>query len=359
MSDSGSASSARLVNPRDLELDHQFWKNPRTTTGLDKSSRKQFAVEVATRGVFVPVLVQRVYNGDGQIHDLVLDGQRRTLGAIAAGLEEIPVIDLSPTPIHLDDVTSTKLMMDVLAAGHHRKGLSTYEESEVAVNLRKQGIEMAAIGKAIGRDASWVSRFLKARGAADDKLLASWRSAKITDEQFKDLASVEPEKQKEALADAVELRGKGRAGKAEARARTKEAKASAKPAKAKKSKKDGRVVKGPQLNLPVVTKGTAKPTSRVMLEEILAMAEKKAPQHDYVKGLMDGVRHALGMLEPSGFAASWRAYLARLPSGPGKAAKTQGKPAKASKSKVGDRKALTAEQRAKKNAADRARRAKA
>lgn len=368
MSDSTPTSNARFANPLELDLEHEHWKNPRTHSGLDAKSLKEFSAEVATRGVFVPVLVQKVYDGDGQIHDLVLDGQRRTLAAINACIGEIPVIDLSPEPIHLDAATSTNLMMDVLAAGHHRKGLSSYEESEVAVGLRTQGIEMADIGKAIGRDASWVSRFLKARGGADEKLLASWRSGKVTDEQFKDLASVPAEKQKEALADAVELRGKGRAGKAEARARTKEVKAAAKP-KGKTKGKEARVVKGPQLSLPVV----AKPTSRAMLEEILAMCHKRAPQHPYVQGLMDGVRHALGLMEPSGFAAAWRAYLARLPgskstkSAPSaklkspvikKSAKSTSKQMSKSTAKsTKGRKEMTPEQRARKNAADRARRA--
>lgn len=363
----------RHVDPKTLALNHALWQNPRTVTGLDKASLKEFAAEVRSRGIFTPLIVQKVTNGDGNIHDLVLDGQRRTLGAIEAGLETVPVVDHWPDPITLDEDTATKLMLDVLSAGHHREGLSSYEQSEVAVKLRKQTATHAQIGKAIGRDTSWVSRFLAARQAADAKLLDSWKTGKLTDEQFKDLASVPAGKQLEAMEEIVETRKEGgRSGKAEARARVKEMKAKA---TSKKKGKAAKVVSGPQMALPI-EEAKAKPVSKVMLEEMVAMSAKSSPIHDYVKGLMDGVKYALGLLEPSAFGRAWKTYLSRLPSGGRKAAAAgRGSRAKTTTTKAmkdqnktskkvstvaegtKKRKELTPAQRAEKNAKDRARRA--
>lgn len=321
----------RLVDPHTLELEHPNWHNPRTITGMSEADLRELADDIKARGMRVRPTVLQVKNGDGKIHNLVLDGQRRTLASRLVWPKgyEIEVEDYSSAPVDLTQETATKIMLHVLKDVSTRSNLGSYEQLAVAVALRDQGIKPPRIAAAIGRDASWVTRFLAAFETADAKLLSDWRAGAITDEQFKDLAALPAKKQAVLLERTEELRGQGSKGKAEARNLVKEAKEDHKRrtelknlAKAvTKTEKPGKVDKKktqPALDPKILTeppKPAAKPpmTSRVMLEEIVAMATKKAPLHEYVKGVMDGVRHALGLVDPAEFATPWHTYLARLP----------------------------------------------
>lgn len=322
----------RLVDPHDLELEHPNWHNPRTITGMSNDSIRELADDIKARGMRARPTVLQVKNGDGKIHNLVLDGQRRTLASrLAFGKGyEIEVEDYSTEAVELNQETATKIMLHVLKDVSTRSNLGSYEQLAVAVALRDQGVKPPRIAAAIGRDASWVTRFLAAHEKADAKLLSDWRAGAITDEQFKDLAALPPKKQAVLLEKTEELRKQGAKGKAEARTLVKDAKEDQKRrteiknlAKAvtkteKPDKKPDKKKAQPALDPKILTeppKPAAKPpmTSRVMLEEIVAMATKKAPLHEYVKGVMDGVRHALGLVDPAEFATPWHTYLARLP----------------------------------------------
>jgi hypothetical protein len=323
----------RLVDPHELELEHPNWHNPRTITGMSKEDIGELAADIKTRGMRVRPLVLQIKNGDGKIHNLVIDGQRRTLAGRIAWPKgyEIEVEDYTQDPVDLTQETATKIMLHILRDVTTRSGLGSYEQSSVAVQLKDQGVSVAKIAAAIGRDASWVSRFLAAREKASGKVLDDWRAGVITDEQFKDLAALPAAKQAVMLEKTEELRSQGGKGKAEARAIVKEAKADhqrrtdlkqlARDAKeTKRGAPPDRVTKKsqPALDPKILTappKPAGKPamTSRVMLEEIVAMADKKPPLHDYMKGLMDGVRHALGLRSPADFATPWHTYLSRLP----------------------------------------------
>jgi hypothetical protein len=320
----------RLVDPHELELEHPNWHNPRTITGMSNDSIRELADDIRARGMRQRPTVLQVKNGDGKIHNLVLDGQRRTLASrLAFGKgHEIEVEDYSTEPVELNQETATKIMLHVLKDVSTRSNLGSYEQLAVAVALRDQGVKPPRIAAAIGRDASWVTRFLGAHEKADAKLLSDWRAGAITDEQFKDLAALPPKKQAALLEKTEELRGQGAKGKAEARNMVKEAKEDHKRRTelkhlAKEVQKESKAEKPakktqPALDPKILTappKPAAKPpmTSRVMLEEIVAMAGKKAPLHEYVKGVMHGVSHALGLIDPSEFATPWHTYLSRLP----------------------------------------------
>lgn len=310
----------RSVPLGDLRLDHRYWTNPRSFTGLGAEEISELGKDIKHRGIQVPLVVQRII-ANGDEFPLVLDGQRRVLAARDALPKTtlIPVIDRTPEPIELTAELAGDLMLDMLAIGQQREGLSSFELSEVAEKLRSQDYTMHDIGKAVGRHESWVSKILKARAAAQPKLLLRWRKGEITDEQFKDLAEIPAEDQAKEARAIVEAREAGDV--AEARVRAKEAKETTRKAagKAKPEPKVTLAVKGPQADLfgdkperPARDPHKKTPPTKLVLEEMVGLADKRPPTHDYVKGLMDGVRYALGDLGPEKFGKAWTAYLARI-----------------------------------------------
>jgi hypothetical protein len=87
------------------------------------------------------------------------------------------------------------------------------------------------------------------------------------------------------------------------------------------AKNEPQAVKGEQAEMFDKPKATptpppAKPkkpmTARIALEGVLELADKRAPTHDYVKGIMDGIAFALGDKGPSDWGKAWRVYLARV-----------------------------------------------
>jgi ParB-like chromosome segregation protein Spo0J len=332
----------REVTLASLHLEHPRWLNPRTFTGLDDDSLHEFGKELKERGVLDPPTVQKVTFG-GQVIDLVIDGQRRVRAALGAlpKSTKIHVVDRTEKPIELTWDESDEIMLEVLSMASHREGLSSYELSEVAERMRIRERKLSEIAKAVGRDESWVSKILKARATASPKLMLAWRKGQVTDEQFKELALVkDPAKQAEVTKEVAATRETG--DKAEARIRVKELAEQYKQDEKKlsKTKTNGHAVVvtpangGHQAEMwspppPVVAKKATVP--RHVLEELVALADKRAPTHDYVKGLMDGVRYALGEIDADEFGKPWRAYLERV-GGSGKAPKKVTKK-KASKAK--------------------------
>lgn len=322
-------TQTREVTLASLRLEHPHWLNPRQFTGLDDKSIQEFGKEIKERGVLDPVTVQKVIGLNGVPYDLVVDGQRRVRAALEVlpKTHKIEVIDRSDKAIELTWDESDEIMLEVLAMGQHRKGLSSYELSEVAERMRNRDRKIVDIAKAVGRDESWVSKILKARSTAAPKLMLAWRKGEVTDEQFKELAALKTsEKQEEAAADVIDTRKSG--NKAEARTKLKELTEKYKQEERKAKKSDTPVKTnghkpvtpadgGEQVEMwkappPVVEKKKSTLTPRHVLEEMVALADKRAPTSDYVKGLMDGVRYALGDLEANDFGKSWRQYLARI-----------------------------------------------
>lgn len=320
-----NTSQTREVALGDLHLDHTYWINPRQFTGLDDQTIAGFAKELKERGVLDPPTVQKVRGASGVIN-LVIDGQRRVRAALEAWNKnhKITVIDRTSDPIELTWDVSDELMLEVLAMGQHREGLSSFELSDIAERMRKRGDakSMAEIAKAIGRDESWVSKMLKARATASPKLMLAWRKGQVTDEQFKELATVkDPNAQEDVTKKVTQLRDSG--DKAEARQQVKELIEASKNQE-KKKEREPREEKAPNGHTTKVDGGEqaemwSKPppvkpqsTPRAVLEELTGMADRRAPTHDYVKGIMDGVRYALGEVSPDDFGKPWNAYMERL-----------------------------------------------
>ncbi len=317
--------TTRKVRLGDLKLEHEHWSNPRSTSGLDDRSIEAFGEELKLRGIQDPPKVQRVMVGD-EVIDLVVDGQRRVRSALTVMSKntEIEVIDRTAEPIELTWEVSDLILLEMLSVASYREGLSSIELSDVAERMRNRGRTLADIAQAVRRDESWVSKILKARLAATPKLYEEWRRGRLSDEQFKDCANVkDPEKQIAVVKEVLDARKSG--DLAGGRLIAKEAASSAKPSKPVVPKQ----VSGRQLSL---IKPDRKAPSKSVLEDAIKLAEARAPVHDYPKGVLDGFRVALGVIELDDLPKAWTSYVQRVLTGKGPVKKA-GKKSRAKKAR--------------------------
>lgn len=334
------AQALRYVPFEALDLEYKFWANPRTHTGMGDTEIQDLATsilagtqsgseggeEVKTyAGVRVPLEVVMI-RSNGSFLNLVIDGQRRHKAIEVAHLPPdtlVPVLDLEPEPIEWTREIADYYLLRALSAVGTRAGLSSFELSESAVRLRDskdketgKPLTLAKIAAAIGRSESWCSRFLSARERASPKLIHQWKMGELTDEQFKDLAAERnPERQAENAKDVVEARTSG--DRATARTIAKERKIvarSAAPAEPKGGKATGPTVSLGSSSAKAAPAAEPKPEPRkppsfAIVEDLLDMGKRKPPTHDYVKGLMDGVRWASGLMDAAKFGKAWVAYM--------------------------------------------------
>jgi hypothetical protein len=360
----------RTVLIGEIHLEAPNWKNPREFTGLSDKELDELAADIkAVRtqstdkekpsGIIDPPKVVKV-KSNGSFINLAIDGQRRLLAGSRVLPKNTPieVIDLEDEPIDLTPEKADELTLKALRM-FNREPLSSYELSTVAESMRTRDRPLRDISDAIHKSESWVSRMLKARSTASPKLMLAWRKGEITDEQFKDLAAqrdkeaqdkdteevvtarksgdvtearsktkelVETAKQKKARAKAEKLAAKQAAKDAKARelADKKAAKEAKKAGKGKSVTADAGThpdVDPERANLKALAKGWTPPVekpkkpqgpSRAALEEIVALADKRPPTHDIVKGVILGVRYGLGLLEQHEFGKAWSAWVSRV-----------------------------------------------
>lgn len=367
-----SVHTQRTVPLHELMLEHKLWSNPREFTGLSSDALGKVGASIKENGIIDPPMVKRIIVNEkaGLIANLVIDGQRRILAAreVLPRDYPVPVVDFdNEPPVELTPDLADKLLLVSLAT-LEREGLSSFELSQIATRMKDRGKTLEYIGKAIQRDPSWVSKILTARKTATPKLMSQWKKGEITDEQFKELASVkEPEKQAEAVKEVTDARKSG--DKGEARIRAKEiverAKADAKPGKATINSTVGAkprppVVSGPQLDMYGQPIGDERPEpkadpkpkmrNRAVLDDFLHMFDQRPPTADYVKGIADAIRYVCGDIEADAFGKAWHQYTAR--------ALGVAKPAKKAKPKFGARAAKATSKAIKKAKAKPAKKAK-
>ncbi len=351
----------------DLLLEYKFWTNPRTFTGLDEVAIQALANDILAKssttetavvaGIQEPLLVVQIRGANGDIDELVLDGQRRLRAAHVAKLGDdalVLVRDREPEPIEWSQAVSRKYLKEVLTVVGLRRDLSAYELSEAAQHLRGakdldsgKELTLAQIAAAIGRSESWVSKILTARTSASPKLLHRWKRGEISEEQFRDLATgiKAPEEQDKAAAEVTETRKSGDKGearrnvkeqkerariadkekrdsvkkaKADAKAKAKADRAAAKASKKEKGKKPA--VMGPQADLPIAaapkpaapTPPKPKTMSPAIVEDLLEQARRKPPTHELVKGIILGIQAGTGRLDTGDLPKPWHTYIHHL-----------------------------------------------
>ncbi|WP_460467428.1 ParB/RepB/Spo0J family partition protein [Calidifontibacter terrae] len=142
--------------------------DPRTVTigtnvRLDARLDKPFIASVRDRGVLLPIRAYR--DADGGI--VAVDGQRRTLAAVEAGVATIPAY-VSPSP------EDAERIVDQLAANDHRTALTAGEHAAAFEQLAGFGLSAAQIAKRTGHKRAQVNAGLAAAAseAARDALSA-------------------------------------------------------------------------------------------------------------------------------------------------------------------------------------------
>lgn len=344
----------RMVALSSLRLEHKGWRNPRFQSGLAPDDLSSLAASISrattsteddsiVAGIQDRILVVQVIENGHEIN-VVLDGQRRCrameiaylrgtkLGAKGVGDDIlVPVADFEPGPVTWGPALVARMLVRALETMSTRENLSAFEISQSAAQLRQmrdpdtgKDYTLAKVAAAVGRSESWVSKVLVARERATPKLLHSWEIGAITEEQFKELAGMPGKEQSKAVSAVVEARAAG--DKAGARAAAKEQRAIADKAAPKpqpkapppakgngdgpaKGKGKRPVVSGEQQQLPSAPPRKPPPVAIVL--DMLDMASKHPPTHDYVKGLMDGVRWDRGMIDAADFGSPMRTYLQR------------------------------------------------
>lgn len=132
-----------FLDPATLALDINVRKDAELTAG--------FIASLKEHGVMEPVLAHR--NADGVVR--VLMGQRRTLGAVEAGLTSIPVVVK-------DSPEEAERIMTQMVENIQRTELSGADEADAYKQLSLMGISAAQMAKGTGRDKTVVEGTLKA-----------------------------------------------------------------------------------------------------------------------------------------------------------------------------------------------------
>ncbi len=123
-----AAPDARLVPPGSLVIA----ANVRADTKVDKT----FVANIKQHGVLVPILVEEIAG------DLaVLDGQRRTLAALEAGIEQVPVIVVT------ERASAEARIIEQLVVNDHREDLTDGEHTNAFGQLALLGMSADNISR--------------------------------------------------------------------------------------------------------------------------------------------------------------------------------------------------------------------
>lgn len=111
---------------------------------------KEFVASVKQHGVKVPILVQ-----EGVAGLEVIDGQRRTLAAVEAGLSLVPVVVQAPV------ADEGQRIVEQLVVNEHRSGLTNADQVEAIRDLALFGMSATAIARKVGEKKATVDVALK------------------------------------------------------------------------------------------------------------------------------------------------------------------------------------------------------
>jgi ParB family chromosome partitioning protein len=135
-----------MLDPATLTIDINVRK--------DASLKPEFIASIKELGVLEPVIAHR--KDDGTVH--VLMGQRRTLGAVEAGRQSIPVMIVA-TPEEADRIV-TQVVENI-----QRTELTEADEADAYHQLSLIGVSAAKIAKQTGRTKTAVESALKAKAS--------------------------------------------------------------------------------------------------------------------------------------------------------------------------------------------------
>jgi ParB family chromosome partitioning protein len=114
---------------------------------------REFVASVKLHGVLVPITAQEAVDGLR-----VVDGQRRTLAAVEAGVAEVPVFVVAP----LEDAAR---IVDQVVVNEHRAELDDVEQVLAMKELQQLGVSAAAIARKTGTKRKAVDAALTVAGS--------------------------------------------------------------------------------------------------------------------------------------------------------------------------------------------------
>jgi ParB family chromosome partitioning protein len=137
---------ASTVEPADPAWTLQ-WVDPRTlvigvNTRTDAALDKAFVGSIKDRGVREPIIARR--DSDGAL--VVRKGQRRTLAAVRAGVERVPVV-VEPDGAGDEAARQVDRILDQLAENQHRAGLPETDEVAAHQQLLDLGLTAGQIAR--------------------------------------------------------------------------------------------------------------------------------------------------------------------------------------------------------------------
>lgn len=186
MSEMTSSGVVERVNPGDLEVAANVRREVELT--------KEFVASVKQHGVLVPIIVE-----PGAERYQVVDGQRRTLAAVDAGLESVPVVVIDPI------VTTSERIVDQLVVNGQRAGLTVVDQVAAVKELALFGMSATAIAKKIGAKKADVDTAIAVGGS--DAASAAMREHQVSLEDAALIAEFQDDP--DALAELTEHAAKG------------------------------------------------------------------------------------------------------------------------------------------------------
>lgn len=267
-----------FVTRDQLEVEGLGFNNPRSF--MDKSELRQLAENIRTKGLLKNLLVWRHEDPERE-RLIVVDGKRR-LSAIDMLIEEGYEGDLiNHIPVAFFEGSLAEARIAALSATVQHSPLSAFDFAKEMFELTENlGMSQKDLAKEINKSQAWVSRTLTAFKKASPELLKAWKSADLPLDTVMDIANLPREAQADAIKEQVSIRESGgRKAAGEARA---------------KAKSD--------------TGQTARPSSKA-ITQLLVLGENKPVESPYVKGMMDGLKFANGLIGLGEFEDDWTRFL--------------------------------------------------
>lgn len=255
------------------------FENPREK--FDANDLKQLAADIDARGLLYPLQVWETEK-DGLPLVIVVDGERRKR-AIEILLEEKPKHPLSkgiPTrPIRAKTLKEAKYT--ALAGNIQRSELPSFDLAQEISRLKLMGDSQKTIAEALHKSDSWVSRKLTTYEKAGEVLRAVWKKGVLPDDTVEDLAVLDVDEQAAAVERVLKERTNGRAGKGAARKKVK--------------KRASRVERATSKELQT-------------LISVVNRDKKAAKSSDYVLGVYDALRFAVGHIGVEELGGEWKKF---------------------------------------------------
>jgi ParB-like chromosome segregation protein Spo0J len=281
------------LNPTEYGIE---FTNPRRT--FSKADVKSLAEDIARVGVQNPLQVWRTADKDGKTRLVIIGGQRRYLalemlreGKLKGVKAPKSLFDEVPVRV-TDGLTATEARVRAFRDNSDHEQMTDYDLTvalaDLVFELGGKGHQKEAVAL-IGKSTTWASRRLRAYENASEPLKKAWQAGKVPFDDVKDIASISDAKgaQQKKLTEYLDTRqsnaeGETRKSKAEAKKKLNKKEAAPKPERVK----------------PGVLADMA--------------AQLAGAKDDYLRGMHDMAKFALGELPMGKLDKSYKEHAAKL-----------------------------------------------